>query len=176
MKELLGGIIYNSRLRMNLTQDRFGAKYGISGPAVFKFEKGYVSPSLELWMRISADAEVDARRAVLLWLKARLPAKYQDYIEMQGAAAADLDGRKKKGGADYNRHKTAEAISAEAGRDRNLPSGLKELLVDQTLLALYKPTGDEIHTLRDVFGGLGRGEKRTFLEALRLMRAFRGTA
>lgn len=48
MKKYIGGIIYKSRKSRKLTQDEFGEIYGVSGPAIFKFEKGYVRPSLKL--------------------------------------------------------------------------------------------------------------------------------
>src|SRR5690242_16637083 len=89
MKNYLGEIIYNARQKENLTQDQYGSRYSVSGPAIFKFEKGYVKPSLDLWLRMSLDAGISERRAVLLWVKSKLPEKYQEYIEMQGVAAAE---------------------------------------------------------------------------------------
>ena len=44
MESFLGEIIYQSRLKLGMTQDQYGAKYDVSGPAVFKFEKGFVRP------------------------------------------------------------------------------------------------------------------------------------
>ena len=88
-KNYLGDIIYRNRISRDLTQDEFGSRYNISGPAVFKFEKGYVRPSLELWLSMSRDAEISQRRAVLLWLKSKLPAAYQEYVELQSAAVAE---------------------------------------------------------------------------------------
>ena len=101
-KDFLGHIIQGTRSNLALTQDEFGARYEVSGPAIFKFEKGYARPSLDLWMRISVDANLSQRRAVLLWLKSKLPEKYQEYVELQSAAAAEKQkaygkGSKKKG-------------------------------------------------------------------------------
>ena len=56
MKNYLGTIIFNSRQDEDLTQDQYGSRYGVSGPAIFKFEKGYVKPSLELWLKMAKDA------------------------------------------------------------------------------------------------------------------------
>ncbi|MBI1784372.1 helix-turn-helix transcriptional regulator, partial [Candidatus Sumerlaeota bacterium] len=91
MKNYLGDIIYQSRLDQDLTQDQYGAKYNVSGPAIFKFEKGYVRPSLALWLRMAMDAGISERRSVLLWLKSKLPENYQDYIELQSAAVAETE-------------------------------------------------------------------------------------
>jgi DNA-binding XRE family transcriptional regulator len=175
MKNYLGDIIYNARQQDNLTQDQYGAKYNVSGPAIFKFEKGYVKPSLELWLKMAADAGISQRRAVLLWVKSKLPDEFQEYIELQSAAVAEseVEYAKKKGKKlDYSKFETREQMRELLDKDKSMPKGLRELLEDDELWALYKPTGHEINMLRDIFGPLGRGSKNAFREALRLVREF----
>lgn len=175
MKNYLGDVIYQSRQKDNLTQDQYGSKYSVSGPAIFKFEKGYVKPSLELWLRMAADAEIPQRRAVLLWVKSKLPDEFQEYIELQSASVAESEAEyaKKKGKKpDYSRFETREQMRDILAKDKTLPKGLRELLEDDELWALYKPTGHEINMLRDLFGPLGKGNKISFREALRLIREF----
>ncbi len=176
MKNYLGDILYQSRLEQDLTQDQYGSKYNISGPAVFKFEKGYVRPSLELWLRMASDAGITERRAVLLWLKAKLPENLQDYVELQGAAVAEAEkeykGKKKDGKIDYSRFESRDQIRDASHKDKSLPRGLRELLNDNELWALFKPTGHEVNMLRDIFAPLGRGSRDSFREALRLIRVF----
>lgn len=175
MKNYLGDIIYNSRQKGNLTQDQYGAKYSVSGPAIFKFEKGYVKPSLELWLRMSADADISERRSVLLWIKSKLPEKYQEYIELQSAAVAAGEAeytRKKGKKADYSKFEAREQMREVMEKDKAIPKGLRELLEDDELWSLYKPTGHELNMLRDTFGPLGRGSKTAYREALRLIREF----
>lgn len=177
-KNYLGDIIYKNRLARDLTQDEYGAHYSVSGPAIFKFEKGYVRPSLELWLQMAKDAEIPERRGVLLWLKSKLPKNYQDYVELQGAAAAESQSSykagksTKKGQTDYSRYEVRSAMQDAANKDKDLPKGLRELLEDDELWSLYKPTGHEVNMLRDLFGPLGRGSKGSFREALRLVREF----
>lgn len=91
----LGEVIYKQRMALDLTQDEFGQRYAISGPAIFKFEKGYVRPSLGLWLRMSADAELSERRAVLLWLKSKLPEQYRQYVDLS-PASTDRPGPRKR--------------------------------------------------------------------------------
>lgn len=176
MKNYLGDIIYQARLEQDLTQDQYGTKYSVSGPAIFKFEKGYVRPSLQLWLRMAIDAGLSERRAVLLWLKSKLPENYQDYIELQSAAVAesesDYKSKKKSGRVDYSKYEGRDAIRDASSKDKTLPKGLRELLDDPELWALFKPTGHEINMLRDIFGPLGRGTKSAYREALRLVREF----
>jgi hypothetical protein len=80
--------------------------------------------------------------------------------------------RAKKSGVDYAGVKNRDEIRAAAGADGSLPEGLRELLADDEMWALYKPTGREINLLRDIFGPLGRGRKRSYREALLLLRDF----
>ena len=175
MKNYLGDVIYNSRQKDNLTQDQYGSKYNVSGPAIFKFEKGYVKPSLDLWLKMAGDAGISERRSVLLWVKSKLPEEYQEFIELQSAAVAESEAEfiKKKGKkADYSKFETREQIRENSDKDKTLPKGLRDLLKDDELWALYKPTGAEINMLRDIFAPLGRGSKNAYREALRLIREF----
>lgn len=175
MKNYLGDIIYQSRKEEGLTQDQYGARYDVSGPAIFKFEKGYVKPSLELWLKMALDADLSERRAVLLWVKSKLPEKYQDYIELQSAAVAEseLEYAKKKGRKpDYSKLETREQMREAFQKDKSLPKGLRDMVEDDELWALFKPTGHEINMLRDTFGPLGKGTAAQFREALRLVRDF----
>jgi len=175
MKNDLGDIIYASRQKNNLTQDQYGSKYNVSGPAIFKFEKGYVRPSLDLWLKMAADAEIAQRRAVLLWVRSKLPEPFQEFIELQAVTAgeAEVANVKKKGKKpDYSKFENRQQMREVLSKDKSLPKGLRELLEDDALWTMYKPTGSEINMLRDIFGPLGRGTKTDFREAMRLIREF----
>ena len=110
------------------------------------------------------------------WIKSKLPEAYQEYIEMQSASVAEseADSTKKRGAkkADYSKAETREQMLELLSKDKTLPTGLKELLEDDELWVLYKPTGLEVNQLRDMFGPLGRGSKEAYREALRLVREF----
>lgn len=171
----IGTLIAKSRTKMALTQDQFGRKYSVSGPAIFKFEKGYVKPSLELWLKIAKDISISEQTAVLMWIKAKLPKKFQSFIDPAVAAVGE-------GEPEYSTRKAAveeKAIDPKDARKQALadsatPAGLKQLLKDEDLWALYKPTGKEIQILKTVFGQLGAGTKSAYREALRLVREFSG--
>ena len=157
------------RFRRGLTQDQYGAHYEITGPAVFKFEKRYMRPSLGLWLRMAAGAEVPERRAVLLWLKGKLPEKYRNYVEL----GTSKPPKQRKGQPiDYAVFEDPEQMHAASVKDTKLPKALRELLDDDELWALYKPSGYEINMLRDTLAPLGRGTKTDFREGLRLLREF----
>ena len=177
MKNYLGEVIYNCRIKEDMTQDEFGRKYDVSGPAIFKFEKGYVTPSLDLWLKMAADIGISERRAVLLWWKRKLPEAYEQYIELQSPIVAEKEAQylKKKGRkSDYGKLRARDAILEAAEKDRTLPDGVPELINDPELWALYKPTGKEINLLRDTFGPLGNGSKQQYRDALLVLREFKG--
>jgi len=56
--------------------------------------------------------------------------------------------------------------------DASLQKGQQELLDDDELWVLYKPSGHELNILRDIFSPLGQGTKDAYREALRLVREF----
>jgi len=175
MKSDIGDIIYQSRLGDNLTQDQYAAKYNVSGPAIFKFEKGHVVPSLGLWIKLAADTGMTERWAVLLWVRNKLPEAYQAYIELQSSTGSENEAKKinKKGQkADYGKIDTPEQVRELVAKDKSLPKGLRDLLIDDDLWELFKPTGSEINLLRDTFKPLGQGTKTTYRESLRLLREF----
>ena len=79
-------IIERLRKRQGLVQNEFGERYGVSGPAIFKFEKGFITPSLKLWLPMAQDVGLDERRAVVLWVKDKLPEPYQQHVDLLSAA------------------------------------------------------------------------------------------
>lgn len=174
MSETLGKIVFRSRSQLNLTQDEFGARYSVSGPAIFKFEKDYVRPSLALWLAIASDAELTERRAVILWLRAKLPPEYQAYLELPSARGKKRGRRKAAGpgGVDYADFEEMDDMRAAARTDKNLPKALRDLLEDTELWELFKPSGHEINLLRDMIAPLGKGSKAQYGDALRLIREF----
>jgi hypothetical protein len=176
-RQTLGNIIFKMRKESRMTQDDYGKKYRVAGPAIFKFEQAYLLPPIELWMRMALDGGLSERLAVLMWLKAKLPCTYQDYIELESAVVAEAEfayqGKKPKPrGVDYSKLRDRESIRKAAESDMNLPKGLREFLMDNELWALMKPTSAEVNMLRDIFGPLGRGSMESFREALRLLREF----
>lgn len=173
MKNFLGEAIYSHREVMSMTQDQFGSRYSVSGPAIFKFEKGYVKPSLQLWLKMAKDFDIPERKAVLMWVKSKLPEEYQDFIDLMALDVAE-GGKKGKGptAKNYTTFSNRDELRAAAKKDAALPRALRELLSDDELWAIYRPTGQEINILRDTFSKLGTGSKSAYREALRLIREF----
>lgn len=173
MKNILGTRILEYRETLGLTQDQFGARYGVSGPAIFKFEKGFVKPSLDLWLKIARDFNLNDRRAVLLWIKAKLPDKYQKYVDLTETGVAEDEAEYgAKHGLDYAMFQDRDEMREAAVKDDSIPRGLKALLRDDEIWSLFKPKGEEINLLRETFGQFGEGDADDYREALRLVRVF----
>lgn len=176
MKKMIGNIIYKARKDRRLTQDEFGGKYNVSGPAIFKFEKGYVRPSIGLWMKIATDLELSEKWAILLWLKSTVPKKYQDFIELQwadGPATGAKRGRPSPKRADYRKCRDRSKTLEVAREDESMPRALREFLEDDEMWAVYKPTGTEINGLIDNLSDLGRGTKSLYSDGLQVYRLFK---
>lgn len=173
MENILGARIAQSRENMKLTQDQFGARYGVSGPAIFKFEKGYVKPSLELWMKMARDCGIPEKKAVLLWIKAKLPQQYQSYIDLSAAAVAEPEAPyERRERPNYGRIADLHELRKRMAEDQSLPPGLRSLAGDDEFWALYRPTGQEVQLVVEKFSNYVEAREALFRDAFRLVREF----
>ena len=171
MAKLIAPRLLRHRKKAKITQDQFGQKYKISGPAVFKFEKGYVTPSLELWLKMAKDMGIPVKTAVLMHVHDKLP---EEQKQLTGIAAMiDEEGESLLGKDNFKKLKKAELREAVANHQW-LPDGLREFAASHELWTMYSPSGEEVNQLRDFFGPLGEGKARDFCDGLRLIREFRG--
>ena len=156
-----------------MTQDQFGARYGVSGPAIFKFERGYVKPSLDLWLKMARDCDILEKKAVLLWVKAKLPQEYQSFIDLSAAAVAEPEAvYAKEARANYARIVDPREMRQRLSSDATLPEGMKAMFTDDEFWALYRPTGQEIQLLVEKFGNYAEAKEGLFRDAIRLVREF----
>ena len=174
MDKEIGSLIAQNRKEVGLTQDQYGKKYNVSGPAIFKFERGQVKPSLILWLKMAKDLNVTENKAVLMWVRRLLPKKYQGFIELEPATVQESRGKYGKTARGRAAGKSATPTEArnKVLADPGTPRGLKQLLKDDDLWTLYKPTTEEIDVLKEIFGRLGNGSKSSYRQALRLVREF----
>ncbi len=173
----LGKKVFELRERLALTQDQFGAKYGVSGPAIFKFEKNYVKPSLELWLKMGRDCGLDERNAVLLWVKAKLPEQYHDFIDVDPNSDTAVAERAARYGQlddvpPYLEITDRERLHQTLLQDPDIPKALREIVLDDDFWVVFKPTGNEIYAVIQKFGMFRSGTREHFTEALRLVRNF----
>ena len=173
MQNIIGSRIAESREQLGLTQDQFGARYGVSGPAIFKFEKGYVKPSLDLWLKMARDCDIAEKKAVLLWVKAKLPEEYQAFIDLSAPAVSETQATyAKEGRTNYSRIGDLRDLRERLAGDQTLPINLKALVEDNEFWVMYRPTGQEIQMLIDKFGKYTDAKESLFRDAIRLIREF----
>jgi DNA-binding XRE family transcriptional regulator len=170
MGKRIGKTIERYRKSLSKTQDQMGAMYSVTGPAIFKFEKGYVKPSLELWMRIAYDAGLTPKKALLYWIKDKLP---EQYLEIFESIEADQQGKASStASAGYANYDDPQAMRKAVLCDPNLPAPLIELFRDDEFWGLYKPRGAEIDQLVRMYAPFDEGSEDMYREALRLIRLF----
>jgi len=173
MENILGSRIAESREKLGLTQDQFGARYGVSGPAVFKFEKGYVKPSLDLWLKMALDCNIAEKKAVLLWIKAKLPKEYQAFIDLSASAISESAATyEKESRTNYARIGDHREMRQRLLADATLPANMKGLFADDEFWTLYRPTGQEIQTMIEKFGIYRDAKESLFRDAVRIIREF----
>jgi hypothetical protein len=73
---------------------------------------------------------------------------------------------------DYTKFEDRKDMRKIALNDRTLPKNLREVLKDDEIWAMFKPTGVEINFLRDTFSRLGEGSVSAYRDALRAVREF----
>lgn len=157
------------RKAAGLTQEKYGRKYGVSGPAIFKFENNFVTPNLPLWLRIASDNGLGDRRAVLIWIRDRLPEDYKHHVDPDASAEEEESTRHN---LDYTAFSNRDAMREAVYVDDSIPIGLKDMIRDDEIWSLYKPTGQEINFLRNTYGHMGSGTVENYRDALRVARAF----
>src|ERR1035437_8999574 len=77
----LGARIMNYRKERDLTQSDLAVRFNVSGPAIFKFEKGFVTPSLQLWLKIATGMGIPEKEAVLVWVREKLPENMRKMVD-----------------------------------------------------------------------------------------------
>jgi len=152
-----------------LTQADLAQRYEVSGPAVFKFEKGFVTPSLKLWQKIAADMDIPEKEAVLLWIKEKLPERMHPHLTI--SAALDVDALKvelEKAGKDPS---PQEAIREVVLANPDITPSLKNFASERAMWSVFKPTLKEVLFLVEIDHHLPRLSVNQFRDLLVVARA-----
>ncbi|NQU45143.1 helix-turn-helix transcriptional regulator [bacterium] len=148
---VVGSRIMDFRKRSKLTQADLANRYGISGPAVFKFEKGFVIPSLKLWQKMAADMDIPEKEAILLWVREKLPVRMQNLV--RETAPLDIEGLRKQLEVASNGAKGAKSSEAMRQAILDCPEitpSLKSFVNAKEIWDILKPTLKEIIFLIEI--------------------------
>lgn len=172
MSLAIGKLISALRKRLGLTQDQFGAVYGVSGPAIYKFEKGYVNPSLQLWMKFSHDSGLSEKQAALLWCKGKLSEQHSRHIPIDDEG--NLTGNENRGSEAPEWLQITDRVRLRKAvvENEKTPAGLRNLVLDDDFWIVFKPTGAELHAVEQKFGAYRNAPSEAFADALRNIRIF----
>lgn len=160
----LGARIMNFRKINNLTQADLAERYRVSGPAIFKFEKGFVIPSLKLWLTIASDMGIPEKEAVLIWVKEKLPSRFHTLVK----ARQSFDIRpireelRSKSVEQSGQKKMREAL---LGNPEISPS-LKKFVSNTEMWDIFKPSSKELLFLIELDKAFPLISLRQFREAM----------
>ena len=169
----LGCRILEFRKTNKLTQADLAAKYDVSGPAIFKFEKGYVTPSLRLWQKMAEDFGIPEKEAVTLWAREKLPPRFADLISKDPvpdieSVIQEIDGSSLPQG-DTGYRKLIET-------NPEVSPSLKKFVANDQMWAILKPNKREIVFLVQLDAGVPRLAPDQFRDALLTARDIRAAA
>ena len=138
----IGSRMITFRKDHSLTQADLATRYKVSGPAIFKFEKGFVTPSLKLWYTIASDMGISEKEAVLMWVKEKLPRRLHSLIET--APELDVASFGKELEAKSKRPHAAEAMRDAVLDNPEVSPSLKKFIGNKEMWGIFRPTSKEL--------------------------------
>lgn len=79
----IGRQIKNLRLKLNISQDRFGKRIGLTGKTISAYETGKISPPIEVLSRISEEFEVNFVKKTNREIERKIEELQRSLIELQ---------------------------------------------------------------------------------------------
>jgi transcriptional regulator with XRE-family HTH domain len=79
----IGKQIKNLRLRLNISQDRFGKRIGLTGKTISAYETGKISPPIEVLNKISEEFEVNIVKKTNREIERKIEELQRSLIELQ---------------------------------------------------------------------------------------------
>jgi transcriptional regulator with XRE-family HTH domain len=160
----LGARIMKFRKTHKLTQADLAERYKVSGPAIFKFEKGFVIPSLKLWQTIANDMGIPEKEAVLIWAKEKLPGRF--HVLLKAVPEFDVAQLRKEMdelGKGPNSAKQRRDIIMSSP---DISPSLKKFVSNNEIWEIFKPTVEELVFLIELDKAFPRITVAQFREAM----------
>ena len=79
----IGKQIKNLRLKINISQDRFGKRIGLTGKTISAYETGKISPPIEVLNKISEEFEVNFVKKTNREIERKIEELQRSLIELQ---------------------------------------------------------------------------------------------
>lgn len=161
---ILGSRIMSYRKARKLTQADLAERYSVSGPAIFKFEKGFVTPSLKLWQKIASNIGIPEKEAVLIWVREKLPPNMKNLIAE--ATCLDLEGLSKELTAISKEPQGTKKMRDSILDNAELSPALKKFVGNNEMWDTLKPTCKEVLFLINLTQSITLYEVEQFRDAM----------
>jgi transcriptional regulator with XRE-family HTH domain len=79
----IGKQIKNLRMKLNISQDRFGKRIGLTGKTISAYETGKISPPIEVLNKISEEFEVNFVKKTNREIERKIEELQRSLIELQ---------------------------------------------------------------------------------------------
>jgi len=79
----IGKQLKNLRIKLNISQDRFGKRIGLTGKTISAYETGKISPPIEVLSRISEEFEVNFVKKTNREIERKIEELQRSIIELQ---------------------------------------------------------------------------------------------
>lgn len=170
----LGARIMKFRKSHNLTQADLAERYKVSGPAIFKFEKGFVVPSLKLWLTIAADMGIPEKEAVLIWVKEKLPSRFHSLVKAK--PSFDISPLKQELEAKGTDQAGSKQMRETILGNPEISPSLKKFIGNNEMWTIFKPTSRELLFLIELDKAFPLISLRQFREAMIVSRQIQNPA
>ena len=79
----IGKQLKNLRIKLNISQDRFGKRIGLTGKTISAYETGKISPPIEVLNKISEEFEVNFVKKTNREIERKIEELQRSIIELQ---------------------------------------------------------------------------------------------
>jgi transcriptional regulator with XRE-family HTH domain len=79
----IGKQLKNLRIKLNISQDRFGKRIGLTGKTISAYETGKISPPIEVLNKISEEFEVNFVKKTNREIERKIEELQRSLIELQ---------------------------------------------------------------------------------------------
>jgi transcriptional regulator with XRE-family HTH domain len=79
----IGKQIKNLRIKLNISQDRFGKRIGLTGKTISAYETGKISPPIEVLNKISEEFEVNFVKKTNREIERKIEELQRSLMELQ---------------------------------------------------------------------------------------------
>ena len=167
----LAARLMSFRKKNHLTQADLAVRYGVSGPAIFKFEKGFVLPSLRLWQKMAADMDIPDKEAILMWIREKVPPRLTSHLKI--GCSPDISTLIEQITAVPDGASAYQKRGALIIENPDVSPSLKRFISESKMWEIFKPCLEEIVFLIEIDQQMDRLNTNQYRDLLVVARSIR---